>query len=370
MYGRIWEILRKEFLQLFRDPRMRIVLLGPPVVELIIFGYAVTLDIEKSRIAWLDLDKTVESRELQSRFEGSSYFQVQQMTESFDDVRDAIDREEMTAAVHILPGFGQDIRKGKHSSVQVIVDGTNSNTATIVSAYAGEIIERFGTDMRAESQPPAAPKLNVESRIWFNPNLRSRDFFIPGVLVNIITYVTLMLTAMSIVREKEMGTLEQLMVTPIRPVELVIGKLLPYAAIGMFDVCLITAAALIVFQTPFQGSFILLLFSALLFLLATLGIGLFISTVSQNQQQALIGSFFFLLPAILLSGFAFPIHSMPAPMQLITYLNPLRYFTEIVRGIFLKGSNLHHLWPSLTALAAIGCAILGLSATRFRKRID
>jgi ABC-2 type transport system permease protein len=210
----------------------------------------------------------------------------------------------------------------------------------------------------------------VQSRVWFNPELESRDYFVPGVVVNIIALVTVMLTAMSIVREKEIGTMEQLMVTPIRPIELMIGKLLPFAAIGLFEVGLVTSAAMLVFDTPLRGSVVLLFGAAILFLLTTLGAGLFISTISHTQQQAMMSSFFFFLPAMLLSGFAFPIRSMPAAVQFLTYVNPLRYFMDIVRGIFLKGTGLAHLWPQLAALLAIGTAALLLSAARFRKRLD
>lgn len=382
MWGRILEILRKEFFQVMRDPRMRVVLFGPPLVELLVFGYAVTLDVEKNHIGWMDRDNSYESRELQSCFEASRYFQITAMPDTDKQVRNLLDREEVVAVVNILPGFGGDIHRGKTVSVQVLVDGTNSNTATMVSSYSNDIIEAFGERLRNTEETTGilaaqakgvfltAPKLNVQSRVWFNPDLKSRNYFVPGVLVSIIAYVTLMLTAMSIVREREIGTMEQLLVTPMRPVELIIGKLLPYAAIGIFDVVLVTAAALIVFHTPFRGSFILLLSSTILFLLATLGAGLFISTISRTQQQALIGSFFFLLPALLLSGFAFPIQNMTLPVRILTYLNPLRYFMEIVRGIFLKGSGLDLLWPSMTALAVIGITILALSVARFRKRLD
>ena len=302
------------------------------------------------------------------------------MPDKADQVHDLLERDKVVASVYVLPGFGKDILRGRTASVQVVVDGTNSNTATIVSNYANEIITEFGSRLseagdnaptsKAGTAIPAAAKLNIQSRIWFNPDLKSRDYFVPGVLVNILAMVTVMLTAMSIVREREIGTMEQLMVTPIRPVELIIGKLIPFALIGVMDMVLVTLAAHIVFQTPFRGKAVILLFGTMLFLLTTLGIGLFISTISRTQQQALISSCFFLLPAILLSGFAFPVRNMPVPVQFLTYLNPLRYFTEIVRDLFLKGSGLGYLWPRIAALAAFGITILALSAARFRKRLD
>lgn len=382
MWGRILEILRKEILQMLRDPRMRLILFGPAIVELIIYGYAVTLDVEKSRIGWMDLDNTYESREMLAYFHASTYFQVTETPQTAEEVRDLLDRDKVIAVINVLPGFGRDIHRHKTAAVQVLVDGTNSNTASIVSSYASEVIAGYserlsnvGNNTRAGPVPEqgsgaAIPTLSIQSRVWFNPELRSRDYFIPGVVVNILAMITIMLTAMSIVREREIGTMEQLMVSPIRPVELIIGKLLPFAVIGIIDVILVTGAALIVFDTPFRGNMLFLMSGTILFLMTTLGVGLFISTISRTQQQALISSFFFLMPALLLSGFAFPIRNMPEPVQLLTYLNPLRYFTEIVRGVFLKGSGLNYLWPSMAALAVFGTSILALSTARFRKRID
>jgi ABC-2 type transport system permease protein len=298
---------------------------------------------------------------LRARFQGSRYFDITAYPQRDAQIRELLDRGEVVAAVYVLPGFGRDVLRGQSGAVQVLVDGTNSNTAAIVSSYARQIIAAYGQ---------TGGRLNVQSRVWFNPELESRDYFVPGVVVNIIALVTVMLTAMSIVREKEIGTMEQLMVTPIRPIELMIGKLLPFAAIGLFEVGLVTSAAMLVFDTPLRGSVVLLFGAAILFLLTTLGAGLFISTISHTQQQAMMSSFFFFLPAMLLSGFAFPIRSMPAAVQFLTYVNPLRYFMDIVRGIFLKGTGLAHLWPQLAALLAIGTAALLLSAARFRKRLD
>jgi ABC-2 type transport system permease protein len=214
------------------------------------------------------------------------------------------------------------------------------------------------------------PSVTSRSRVWFNPELRSRNYFVPGTVVNILMSVTLMLTALGLVREKEIGTMEQLMVTPIRPVELMIGKMIPFALVGLIDLALVTTGALVVFGVPLRGSLPLLLVSALLFLMSSLGVGLFISTISQTQQQAMISSFFFSMPAFMLSGFTFPIRNMPESIQMLSYLNPVRYFMEIVRGIFLKGSGAAALWPQMVVLAVYGVAILGLSAWRFQKRLD
>jgi ABC-2 type transport system permease protein len=287
--------------------------------------------------------------------------------------------------VRILPGFARDLDRGRTASAQVLIDGTNSNTASIVASYTTQAIGRFSRNKMEQAQldklvgrtmitgSPVGvdvPQLESRSRVWFNADLRSRNYFVPGVVVNIITLVTLMLTSMAIVREKEIGTMEQLMVTPIRPIELMIGKTVPFAAIGLFDTVLVVTVALLVFKVPFRGSFLLLFASALLFLLTTLGAGLFISTVSRTQQQAMMSTFLFFQPFFLLSGFAFPIRNMPEAVQYLTFLNPVRYFLEIVRGIFLKGAGVDVLWPQLLVLAIFGVAILSLSAARFHKKLE
>jgi ABC-2 type transport system permease protein len=264
--------------------------------------------------------------------------------------------------------------------VQILVDGTNSNSATIISSSASQVVARYAARIQGRqpkigraSRPGRVnqgPLLSAESRIWFNVDLKSQNYFVPGVLVNIIALVTIMLTAMAIVREKEIGTMEQLMVTPIRPMELMLGKTIPFAAVGLLEVLLVTGAALLIFRVPFRGSLLLLLGCAAAFLLTTLGSGLLISTVSATQQQAMMASFFFFMPAFMLSGFAFPIRNMPLAVQALTYLNPVRYFMEIVRGIFLKGIGLTVLWPQVMALLVIGTALIGLSILRFHKRLD
>jgi ABC-2 type transport system permease protein len=374
MWGRIREIVKKELYQALREPRMRVVLFFPPLVQLLIFGYAVNLDVENIPFAWMDADRTPASRALLAAFEGSRHFQLVAVPEHEAEVRSVLDRGEAHTVIRVLPGFGQSIQRGQPSSIQILVDGTNSNTAAIVSGYAGQVIGLFSTQLRtavgSEIVHRNLPSLSVQSRVWFNPELKSRNYFVPGVVVNIITLVTLMLTAMAIVREKEIGTMEQLMVTPIRPVELMIGKTLPFACIGFVEIGLVVAAALLIFGIPFHGSLLLLILSSGLFLLTTLGAGLFISTVSRTQQQALMASFFFFTPAFMLSGFTFPIPNMPAPVQYLSLLNPVRYFMEIVRGIFLKGVGFEILWPKMLALLLLGGTILLASAWRFRKRLD
>jgi ABC-2 type transport system permease protein len=385
MWRRIFEIFRKEFRQVLREPRMRGMLLGPPIIQLLIFGYAVNLDVDHSKIAWMDQDRTPQSRELLAGFEGSTQFQVVATPASAAEILDLMDHSRVQAVVRVMAGFGRDIERGKTASVQILVDGTNSNTASIVGSRAAALVSSYGgkvlaaqMSQRLVGRTMAAggpvnlevPVLTFRSRVWFNPDLRSRDYFVPGVVVNIITLVTLMMTAMAIVREKEIGTMEQLMVTPIRPIELILGKTLPFAIVGLLDVLLVTGMALLVFRIPLRGSVVLLLVSALFFLLSSLGVGLFISTICHTQQQAMMSSFFFFNPAFMLSGFTFPIRNMPEPVQYLTYLNPVRYFMEIVRGIFLKGSGISTLWPQMLALLVFGLLILTTSVLRFHKRLD
>ena len=375
----------KEFRQALREPRMRFVLFVPPVLQLVLFGFAVNLDINDAHLAWMDWDRSPESTDLRAAFDASPTFTVIRSLADEREVKEVLDRGDVTAVVRVLPGFGKDVKRGQTSAVQVLVDGTNSNTASLVGAYASQIVGRFATRALEEQQRQRlvaftqatggpvnfrVPSLDVRQRVWFNPDLRSRNYFVPGVLVNIVALVTVMLTAMSIVREKEIGTMEQLMVSPIRPFELMLGKTLPFALIGMLQVVVMTTLALGVFHVPFRGSFLAMLVCTALFLMTTLGAGLFISTISRTQQQALMTYFFLFMPMFLLSGFAFPINSMPPLVQGLTYLNPLRYFMQIIRGIFLRGTGPTILWPQMAALLVFGVVIFTSSALRFRKKLD
>jgi ABC-2 type transport system permease protein len=383
MWERIRVIVRKEFIQALRDTRMRILLFVPPLLQLLLYGFAVNLDVDHARIAWMDMDRTPESRDLRERFEGSCLFEVVALPRNEEEVRKLLDYAKVEAVVRVLPNFARDQARSRGAQVQILTDGTNSNTASLVSSYAGEIIAQYSSESVARLQngqvltrsPRTAanltmPQIDARTRVWFNPDLRSRNYFVPGVIANIIMMVTLMLTALAIVREKEIGTMEQLMVTPVRPIELMLGKTLPFALVGIADVVVISSAALLIFHIPLRGSAFLLLGCALLFLLTSLGAGLLLSTVSQTQQQAMMMSFFFSTPAFMLSGFAFPIRNMPLMVQYVTYLNPLRYFIEIVRGIFLKGVGFQVLWPQMAALLLYGVSVLTLSVVRFHKSLD
>jgi ABC-2 type transport system permease protein len=383
MWERIFVILRKELLQTLREPRMRILLFVPPMVQLVVFGFAVNLDVDHARIAWMDMDRTPASRDLRERFEGSGRFDVVALPRNEAEVHQTLDRAEAQAVVRVLPDFERDLKRGKPVQVQTLVDGTNSNTAQLISSYAQEIVAAYSAEASAGRQngrvlsvsPGAAPNLSMPGldarpRVWFNPDLHSRNYFVPGVIANIIMVVTLMLTALAIVREKEIGTMEQLMVTPVRPVEVMLGKALPFAVVGLVDVALVTTVALLVFHIPFRGSPALLLACSVIYLMTTLGAGLLLSTISATQQQAMMANFFFSTPAFMLSGFAFPIRNMPVAVQYLTYLNPLRYFIEIVRGLFLKGVGFDVLWPQMAALTAFGIVVMTVAAARFRKTLD
>jgi ABC-2 type transport system permease protein len=383
MWERIRVIIRKELIQALREPRMRTLLFLPPMIQLIVFGFAVNLDVDHVRIAWEDMDRTPISRELRASFQGSGRFDIVAEPGNEAEVQSVLDRGDAQAVVRVLPDFERDVRRGKPTEVQVLVDGTNSNTGSLVSEYAASVIAGFSNSMmglqqnvrvmaRSPGGPPntGAPQVVPRTRVWFNPDLHSRNYFVPGVVANIVMMITLMLTAMAIVREKEIGTMEQLMVTPVRPIELMLGKTLPFAVVGLVEVALISTAALLIFHIPFRGSVLLLFFCAVVFLMTSLGAGLFLSTISHTQQQAMMMNFFFSTPAFMLSGFAFPIRNMPVAVQWLTYLNPLRYFMEIVRGLFLKGAGLSVLWPQLVALAIYGVTVLVLSALRFHKSLD
>jgi ABC-2 type transport system permease protein len=383
MRERLIEIIRKEFRQAFREPRMRFMLFLPPVIQLLIFGFAVNLDVNHSQIAWMDGDHSFESRELLGAFQATGRFEIVAAPANDRESQALLDRSKVDLVIHILPGFERDIQRGRTTSVQILVNGSNSNIANIVSGYASSIVGRFAAGVAEEQtrnrltarmSPSAvqfrAPNVVSETRVWFNPELKSRNYFVPGIVVNILMQVTLMLTAIAIVREKEIGTMEQLMVTPIRPVELMLGKTLPFAVVGLVNMATAAVAAILFFRVPFRGSVLLLFACSVLFLMTSLGAGLFVSTISRSQQQAMMTTFLLFQPFFLLSGFTFPLRNMPISIQYLSLLNPVRYFIDIVRGLFLKGSGVSVLWPQMLALAIFGVVILTLSAMRFRKRLD
>ncbi len=375
MIERILTIMVKEFRQILRNSRMKTMIFISPLVQVLVFGYAATTDIREVPTAVYDLDKTPASREMIRQFTYSRYFNVKYYLTSESRQKEVIDRSLVNAVIRLERGFAGDLEGGRSASLQLIVDGADSNTASVVLGYATGIIERYSYErfndramilLRGGNGYPA---VDLRSRAWFNENLESRNFYIPGVIALLVTLMTLLLTAMAIVKEKELGTIEQLMVSPLRPIEFILGKLAPFAIIGLMDVVFITAVGVLWFKVPIRGNIALLFGSTLVYLLTSLGVGLFISTVASTQQEAMMSTFLFLFPANLLSGFIFPLANMPQFIQYITYLNPLRYFIVILRGIFLKGTGVAILWPNLLVLLVMGIIIFSLSSLRFHKRL-
>lgn len=373
MFERLYHMLVKEFIQVLRNPRMRAVIFIVPVVQVLIIGYAVSTDVRHIATAVYDLDNTPASRDLVARFSGSGCFDITRRIQSEADVQRAMDSGEIKALLRLNRGFGEDLAGGRTAQAQLLLDGSDSNTASVVMGYASRIAadfnrtqmaERLGRSMGARlTEDP----VSLVSRAWFNPNLDSRNFFVPGVLAMLVAVVSIILSSMAIVREREIGTMEQIMVTPIGRLEFILGKTIPFALIGFIDVILISLIAVFWFRVPMLGNPPVLLLGTGLYLLSTLGVGLFISTVSSTQQQAMMTAFFFMLPAFMLSGFTYPITNMPEVVKVLTYLNPLRYYLVIIRGVYLKGLGFQVLWPQMAALALLGAGMLALAAGRFRK---
>ena len=375
MWERLRNMMIKEFLQVLRNPKMRGIIFVMPLVQVMVFGYAVTTDVRDIPVAVVDFDRSVASRELLSRFSASGYFRFVAHTRDVPTASHLLDKGSVRAILRIDPGFEADLQAGRTAKLQVIADGTDSNTAGIVLDYTGRIAGAFSGEVlldrtsRLGGGGPLPGRVELVSRAWFNENLESRNFYVPGVIAIIVMLITLMLTSMAVVREKEIGTIEQLLVSPITPAEFILGKTLPFVLIGYIDVALISTVGALVFDVPVRGSLWLLFLATTLFLMSSLGLGLLISTVSQTQQQAMMSAFFIIFPAMLLSGFAFPIENMPEPVQWLTLLNPLRYYMVIIRGIFMKGVGIDILWPQLATLGGLGAVLLSLAVTRFHKTL-
>jgi ABC-2 type transport system permease protein len=370
--SRIRHLLTKELIELRSDPRLFGIVIMAPIIQLFVLGYAATTDVKDIPLLVVDGDRSSSSRQLIQRFEASANFYVVDVVTGDRTVEDHLEHGTAWMAVTIPAGFGERLAEGRPQVVQVIADGTDSNSTGVAMGYARSVVAEYSAERTAERLPGGrrvAP-IDADIRVWFNPRLESRDFMVPGIVALLLLVVTTNLSAMAIVREREIGTLEQLNVTPLARWELIVGKLLPYALIGMVDVVLVTLVAVYWFEIPLRGSFALLFGCSLMYLLSTLGLGLFISTISQTQQQAsMTATFFFLTPMIYLSGFTFPIENMPGWIQYVTYLIPLRYFLVIVRGIFLKGVGVAVLWPQMAALLACGLVLIALATLRSSKRL-
>lgn len=374
---RIRQMIKKEFIQTLRDPHTRWLLFGPALIQMFIFGYAATMEIKHVSLAVLDQDNTQESRELVSHFAASRYFNVKEYVSQRDELRTGIDRGDFLLGVEIDSGFAQRLRNGQGASVQVIVDSSNSNTALVALGYLSQVGASFAQDYQIDRMQRAAPQLvsfipnvDLETRPWFNEGLQSQWYFVPGVLGNLMLILIMNLTAFAVVREREIGTLEQVMVTPIRRWEFILGKTVPFFLIGCFDATMLTLVGTLWFGVPLRGHIAVLAIGVMIFLLAALGLGLLLSTMAVTQQQAMITAFFFTMPMTSLSGFGTPISSMPPFFQKLSFFNPLRHVVLILRSIFLKGAGFDVLWPNMFVMACFAISMLSVSVLRFRKSLE
>ncbi len=373
---RLWRLIRKELSQVLRDRRMLGLIFAMPVLELFIFGYVASTDINHIQTAVLDEDRSFASREFIDRLRGSGYFIFTGFLGGERDATTHLERGISQVVLRLPKGFGQDLARGRTARVQTLFDGSDSMSASIINAYVNQIVQEYASEFadknlaRLRQRLPGVPGIEPRIRVWFNPELRSVVFMVPGVLCLILFLVTMIETALSIVKEKEVGTLEQIIVTPIRSWEFIVGKTLPYFFSGLITLALILVVAIGWFRVVPVGSIWLLLGLACIFLMTSLGLGMFISTISETQQEAVISSFFFLFPMIMLSGLIFPIDNMPPSIQVLTRIIPLRYFLEIIRAVYLKGAGMAIIWKQTLILAAFGFGILTLAVSRFSKRLD
>ena len=372
---RLWAVARKESIHIRRDPRSLGLAIGIPMLMLLMFGYALTLDVDRVPLVTWDQSGTPVSRDYLAQFTSSRYFAFQGAVDNYRDLERAIDTRQAWIALVLPSNFARDLAAGRPAAVQAIVDGSDSNTAAIVLGYAQGITLAFNQRItlaevqRATGATPT-PALDLRARVWFNPDLESKNYIIPGIIAVIMGLIAALLTSLTIAREWENGTMEQLISTPIRPAELILGKLLPYFVIGLVDVLIAVLMAVFLFQVPLRGSVPLLFGVAALFVFGTLAQGILISAVARQQllasQFAMVSTF---LPAFLLSGFTFAIANMPIPVQVITHIVPARYFVALVKGIFLRGVGLEAMWPDALFLLLFAVIVAGLAITLFKKRL-
>ena len=370
-------VIVKEFIQLRRDKKMIPALVVGPIMQLLALGYAANMDVKEIPLLLVDQDRTRASRELLDRFEGSSYFRLAGTEDEAGYVEAWLVNGKAQVALVIGAGYGEAVEAGRAPRVQVIADGSDSNSAVVGLGYASRIVTAAGAAIasgRREAAgiaPAAGSGIELIPRVWYNPDLTTRWFYVPAILAMTLMLITMILPSVAVVREKEIGTLEQLSATPVRPWQMILGKLAPFAVIGMADLVLVSALVVFLFRVPLRGSFLLLALLTVPFLLTTLGLGLFVSALVRTQQQAMMTSaFVFMMPMILLSGLIFPIENMPAAIRYGTVVIPLRYYNDIVRGIFLKGSGIDVLWPEGAILVGIGVVVFALASRRFRKSLD
>ncbi len=373
---KIINIIIKEFLQLRRDPRLFGIIFISPVVQLILLGYAANLDINNINTVVYNQDKTVASRDFIDKFQSSGYFSITDYADNYDQVTKLINNGDDLWALVIPKDFEKKIQRGEQVKVQALFDGSDGNKAGIAAGYVSSIVSSYSQKIILDAQNKTGRKISMvgmvtpELRVWYNPDLKTRYFMLPGIMGLILTIITTTLMAMGIVKEREIGTLEQLIVTPIKPYQLIIGKTIPFVLVGFMDVLLVMGVMVFWFGIPIRGDFFFLIIASFIYVLSSLGLGLFISTISKTQQQAMMVAMFgILLPMNFLSGFAFPIENMPGWIQPITYLIPLRYYITILRGVILKGDGFLQLVPETFTLLGFGLLILFLSSLRFQKRL-
>jgi ABC-2 type transport system permease protein len=366
---RIVALMKKEFVMILKDPRSRFVIIGPPLIQFFVFGYAATYDLKDVSYAVYDESRTPESRQLLSRFDGSENFKRVRTLLSNRQINTVIDREDARLVVHIGPDFAGKIRSGRTADVQVIVDGRNSNVALIALGYINTIVASYNEGLAAGGRlDERGPGIVLVNRSWFNRNLQSR-WFIVSALAGVISMVVVMiLTSLSVAREREFGTFDQLLVAPFTPGEILIGKSLPGMLFGMMDALIFCAGAVYWFGVPFRGTITALVIALACFIVAIVGVGLLVSSLSVTMQQALLGSFVFMMPSVVLSGFATPIENMPRWLQLATHLNPIRYIIKALREVFLEGADVYMLWPQIWPLILMAAVMLPVAGWFFRHR--
>lgn len=373
MIGRTLTIARKELWHIVRNRRTLAVMFLIPVIQLFLLGYAATTDIDHLRTAVLDADRTARSRALIEAYRASDYFEIVAFVENQEDLGQLLDRGEVRAGLVIPAGYGADITAGRRTSVAFLIDGTDPTVANTILAAAQQVGQAHGLEIverRLGISVEEMTALEVRPRVWYNPAMKSANFMIPGLIAMILFTLTTMLTALAIVRERETGTIEQLMVTPIRPIELVVGKLLPYVVVALFNVVEVLLIGVFWFGVPIHGSVPLLFATSVVFLMTSLGIGILISTVANSQQEAMLMVWLMMLPSIFLAGFFFPLEAMPVALRAVSYLVPLRYMLIIIRGIILKGVGMDVLADQVGALFVFGVILMGIAAVRFRKRLE
>jgi ABC transporter DrrB family efflux protein len=364
-------ILRREFIDVLRDPRSLALTLMWPISMLVMYGYGIRYDVDNVPITILDYSETSESRDLSEQMRRSGYFSVVRFARDAHEVDHDLMNDVARAAIVIPREFADRLRAGEPTAVQVLIDGSDSNSATIAQGYALAIVNQFMVTRRTADPSANAPPIQIASRVWYNPELKSVNFIVPGVIAVIMMIVGAILTALSIVKEKERGTIEQILVSPIRPLEMMIGKLVPYMVIALIDLAIIICAGYLLFGVPIKGSIFQLAVFALLYLFCALGVGVFVSTIADTMQNAMLAAIFLsLLPSVLLSGFVFPLEDLPGPIQAVSYLFPARYFVTAIRGIYLKRVGLEVLWPEAVLLVIFAVTIVGFSAARFQDRLE